>query len=122
MAYALYPAVEAGAAVLLIVGADHGTYADLHRSFEVGVAAQLDLAEKNMFFFVFCWIVDFPMYEWNEDEGQLIFPTTRFLCLKVVSKRCLTKTPSMSWRINMILFATLKVELSAVLFEIIHRI
>jgi len=35
------------------------------------LGSQLDLLEKNVF--RFCWIVDFPMYEIDEETGKLVF-------------------------------------------------
>ena len=35
------------------------------------IAQELDLLEKNVY--KLCWIVDFPFYEWNEDEKKLDF-------------------------------------------------
>ena len=37
---------------------------------------ELGLYEKNAF--RFCWIVDFPMYEWNEDEKKVDFSHNPF--------------------------------------------
>lgn len=37
---------------------------------------KLDLCEKNVY--KFCWIVDFPMYEYNEEEGKLDFSHNPF--------------------------------------------
>ncbi len=37
---------------------------------------ELDIAEKDVF--RFCWVVDFPMYEWNEDEKKLDFSHNPF--------------------------------------------
>jgi aspartyl-tRNA synthetase len=36
----------------------------------------LDLVEKHSF--RFCWIVDFPMFEWNEDEKKIDFSHNPF--------------------------------------------
>ena len=36
----------------------------------------LVLVTKNQF--AFCWIVDFPMYEWNEEEGKIDFSHNPF--------------------------------------------
>src|SRR5688572_21137645 len=35
------------------------------------VADELQLVDKNRF--AFCWIVDFPMYEWSEEEKKIDF-------------------------------------------------
>jgi aspartyl-tRNA synthetase len=40
------------------------------------VGADLDLIEKNTF--KFCWIVDFPMYEWDEVEQKVNFSHNPF--------------------------------------------
>jgi aspartyl-tRNA synthetase len=40
------------------------------------VAEQLDLIEKDAF--RFCWIVDFPMYEYNEDQKKVDFSHNPF--------------------------------------------
>jgi aspartyl-tRNA synthetase len=40
------------------------------------IAEQLDLIEKDAF--RFCWIVDFPMYEFNEDSQKLDFSHNPF--------------------------------------------
>ncbi|MEN0651864.1 MULTISPECIES: aspartate--tRNA ligase [Hyphobacterium] len=40
------------------------------------VGRELDLYEQNVF--KFCWIVDFPMYEWNEDEKKVDFSHNPF--------------------------------------------
>jgi aspartyl-tRNA synthetase len=40
------------------------------------VAEQLDLIEKGAF--RFCWIVDFPMYEYNEDQKKIDFSHNPF--------------------------------------------
>lgn len=37
---------------------------------------ELDLLEKDVF--RFCWIIDFPMYEWNEDEHRIDFSHNPF--------------------------------------------
>jgi aspartyl-tRNA synthetase len=40
------------------------------------IADDLNLADKNQF--ALCWIVDFPMYEWNEDEKKVDFSHNPF--------------------------------------------
>lgn len=40
------------------------------------VGAELDLCEKNTF--RFCWIVDFPMYEWDEENKKVDFSHNPF--------------------------------------------
>ncbi len=40
------------------------------------IGAELGLTRKDRF--EFCWIVDFPMYEWNEDEKKIDFSHNPF--------------------------------------------
>ena len=40
------------------------------------VGTELKLIDENQF--KFCWIVDFPMYEWNEDEKKIDFSHNPF--------------------------------------------
>ncbi|MDP5370172.1 MAG: aspartate--tRNA ligase, partial [Pseudomonadota bacterium] len=40
------------------------------------IATELDLIEKNAF--RFCWVVDFPMYEQDEDTGKIDFSHNPF--------------------------------------------
>ncbi len=40
------------------------------------LATQLDLIEKNVY--KFCWVVDFPMFEYDEDMNQIIFSHNPF--------------------------------------------
>ncbi len=40
------------------------------------VGRELKLVDENRF--AFCWIVDFPFYEWNEDEKQIDFSHNPF--------------------------------------------
>lgn len=42
----------------------------------IRVGDQLDLVEKDAF--RFCWIIDFPFYEWDEDEKKLDFAHNPF--------------------------------------------
>ncbi|MBX3429230.1 MAG: aspartate--tRNA ligase [Hyphomonadaceae bacterium] len=40
------------------------------------VADELNLADKDQF--AFCWVVDFPMYEWSEEEKKIDFSHNPF--------------------------------------------
>jgi aspartyl-tRNA synthetase len=40
------------------------------------VGAELNLSKKDVF--EFCWVVDFPMYEWNEEEEKIDFSHNPF--------------------------------------------
>ncbi|MGZ8401060.1 MAG: aspartate--tRNA ligase, partial [Methyloceanibacter sp.] len=42
----------------------------------VKIGDELGLTAKEQF--VFCWIVDFPMFEWNEEEGKIDFSHNPF--------------------------------------------
>ncbi|MGD1035683.1 MAG: aspartate--tRNA ligase [Roseiarcus sp.] len=42
----------------------------------IRIGNDLDICEKDVF--KFCWIVDFPMYEWNEDEKRIDFSHNPF--------------------------------------------
>ena len=42
----------------------------------VKIGDELGLTAKDQF--AFCWIVDFPMYEWNEEEGKIDFSHNPF--------------------------------------------
>src|SRR5499433_658965 len=40
------------------------------------IGADLDLIDRDQF--AFCWIVDFPMYEWNDEEKKIDFSHNPF--------------------------------------------
>ena len=40
------------------------------------IGDQLGLVEKNQF--AFCWVIDFPMYEWNDEEKKIDFSHNPF--------------------------------------------
>jgi aspartyl-tRNA synthetase len=40
------------------------------------IGEDLNLTQKDQF--AFCWIVDFPMFEWNEEEGKIDFSHNPF--------------------------------------------
>ena len=42
----------------------------------IRIGTELGLSRTNVF--EFCWIVDFPMYEWNEDEKKVDFSHNPF--------------------------------------------
>ncbi|MEN0063622.1 MAG: aspartate--tRNA ligase [Myxococcota bacterium] len=62
-------------AVLLLAGPEEAT-AKLAGRLRVEVAKQAELIEKDRFHF--CWIVDYPMFEQNEDTGQIDFSHNPF--------------------------------------------
>jgi len=66
---------KAGDACFFVAGKpkDFVKFAGLARS---KIAEELDLIAKDRF--EFCWIVDFPMYEWNEEEKKIDFSHNPF--------------------------------------------
>ncbi len=67
--------VGAGDAVFFVCGKekDAASFAGLVRN-KLGV--DLDILEKDCF--KFCWVVDFPMYEYSESEGKIDFSHNPF--------------------------------------------
>jgi aspartyl-tRNA synthetase len=61
-----------GDAVVFVMGQNkHDSLAKLGGKLRVAIAEKLNLIAQNEW--AFCWIVDFPFYEWNEDEGKVDF-------------------------------------------------
>ena len=48
------------------------------------IAKDLDIIEKDSF--AFCWIIDYPMYEFDENSKKLYLVTIHFQCLKETIK------------------------------------
>ncbi|HEY1736676.1 MAG TPA: amino acid--tRNA ligase-related protein, partial [Methylovirgula sp.] len=67
--------LDAGDAVFFVLGKPQDMYkfAGLARQ---RLGQELNLGKKDVF--EFCWIVDFPMYEWNEDEKKIDFSHNPF--------------------------------------------
>jgi aspartyl-tRNA synthetase len=55
-------------------------------------ADELDLREKGVY--RFCWIVDFPMYEWNEEEKKIDFSHNPFSMPNMPVEEFLALDPS----------------------------
>jgi aspartyl-tRNA synthetase len=64
-----------GDAVFFVAGLP-GEMADFAGRARVKIGNELGLTAKDRF--EFCWIVDFPMYEWNEEEGKIDFSHNPF--------------------------------------------
>ena len=64
-----------GDAVFFVAGLP-GEMAPFAGQARVKIGNDLDLTQKDQF--AFCWIVDFPMYEWNEEEGRIDFSHNPF--------------------------------------------
>jgi aspartyl-tRNA synthetase len=64
-----------GDAVFFVAGLpkEFAAFAGLAR---VKIGNEIGLTAKDRF--EFCWIVDFPMYEWNEEEGRIDFSHNPF--------------------------------------------
>ncbi len=67
--------LQVGDACFFVAGkpSDMAKFAALARD---KVAAELDLVEKNAY--RFCWIVDFPMYEWDDETKSVEFSHNPF--------------------------------------------
>ena len=46
------------------------------------IAKDLDIIDKDKF--AFCWIVDYPMYEFDENSKKIIFSHNPFQCHKEI--------------------------------------
>jgi aspartyl-tRNA synthetase len=64
-----------GDAVLFVAGLP-AEFADFAARARVKIGDELKLSATDRF--EFCWIVDFPMYEWNEEEGRIDFSHNPF--------------------------------------------
>ena len=65
----------AGDAVFFVAG-DPSKFVKFAGQARIKIGEELHLTEKNCF--EFCWIVDFPMYEWNEEEKRIDFSHNPF--------------------------------------------
>ena len=74
-AMAEHAGVGAGDALFFAAGAA-GDAVKLAGAARAKIGGELDLIEPDVF--KFCWIVDFPMYEWNEDEKKVDFSHNPF--------------------------------------------
>ena len=68
--------VEKDALVALVAGDDKSKTAKCAGYLRNELGAAMDLIEKNAY--RFCWIVDFPMYEINEETGEIEFSHNPF--------------------------------------------
>ena len=64
-----------GDAVFFVAGLPN-EFADFAGWARVRIGNELGLTAKDQF--AFCWIVDFPMYEWTEEEGRIDFSHNPF--------------------------------------------
>ena len=49
------------------------------------IAKDLDIVDKNIF--AFCWIIDYPMYEYDETQKKLFLVIIPFQCRKEILSR-----------------------------------
>ena len=56
------------------------------------IGEELGLIDKDQF--AFCWIVDFPMYEWNEEEKKIDFSHNPFSMPNLASEDFLALNPN----------------------------
>jgi aspartyl-tRNA synthetase len=64
-----------GDAVFFVAG-EPGTFVKFAGPARTKIGEELGLVQKDRF--ELCWIVDFPMYEWNEDEKRIDFSHNPF--------------------------------------------
>jgi aspartyl-tRNA synthetase len=69
-------AIGAGDALFFSADADERRAASLAGQARLRIGRELALTKEGGF--EFCWIVDFPMYEWNEDEKRIDFSHNPF--------------------------------------------
>jgi len=67
--------LKAGDAVFFSAG-DENKAASLAGKARIRIGDELGLGDKDQF--AFCWITDFPMFEWNEDEKKIDFSHNPF--------------------------------------------
>ncbi len=67
--------VKAGDAVFFSAGAE-GKAAGLAGKARIRIGDELNLSDKDQY--AFCWITDFPMYEWNEEDKKVDFSHNPF--------------------------------------------
>ncbi len=68
--------LKAGDAVFFVADAKPNRAATVAGQARIRLGQDLNLIEPNAF--KFCWIVDFPMYEWDEEEKKIIFSHNPF--------------------------------------------
>ncbi len=61
---------------VFFVGGDPAKFYKFAGEARTGSASELNLTAKDRF--EFCWITDFPFYEWNEDEKKIDFSHNPF--------------------------------------------
>ena len=67
--------LKAGDAAFFVAGLPK-EFASFAGQARVKIGNELGLTQQDRF--EFCWVVDFPMYEWNEEEGRIDFSHNPF--------------------------------------------
>ncbi len=82
--------LSVGDAVFFLAGQpkDSLKFAGLARA---KIGAELGLVDRDQF--AFCWIVDFPMYEWNEEEKKIDFSHNPFSMPNLAPEEFLSLDP-----------------------------
>ncbi|MBU6297730.1 MAG: aspartate--tRNA ligase [Alphaproteobacteria bacterium] len=85
-------AVKAGDALFFSADTKEDRAAVLAGAARIRIGRELGLIKEGEF--KFCWIVDFPMYEWNEDEKKIDFSHNPFSMPQFDRKRFLALDPA----------------------------
>lgn len=88
--------LKAGDAVFFSAGTEDKA-ASLAGKARVRIGDELGLGDKNQF--AFAWIVDFPQYEWNEDEKKIDFSHNPFSMADLDDEAFMALDPSDKERI-----------------------
>ena len=80
-----------GDAVFFVAG-EPQTFVKFAGAARTKVGEDLDLIDKSRF--ELCWIVDFPMYEWNEEEKKIDFSHNPFSMPKLPPEEFLALDPA----------------------------
>ena len=88
--------LKAGDAVFFSAGTEDKA-ASLAGKARVRIGDELGLGDKNQF--AFAWIVDFPQYEWNEDEKKIDFSHNPFSMANLDDEAFMALDPSDKERI-----------------------
>ncbi|HWP15310.1 MAG TPA: aspartate--tRNA ligase [Xanthobacteraceae bacterium] len=83
--------LKAGDAVFFVAG-DPSVFVKFAGPARTKVGEDLDLIQKDRF--EFCWIVDFPMYEWSEEEKKIDFSHNPFSMPNIEAEKFLALDPN----------------------------
>jgi len=83
--------LKAGDAVFFVAG-DPNVFVKFAGPARTKIGQDLDLIQKDRF--EFCWIVDFPMYEWSEEEKKIDFSHNPFSMPNIEPEKFLALDPN----------------------------